>query len=61
MTITSLNPHDPGDVVGEWEPTDGHGVDAAVARARRASDGWRSVPAGELAPDRPCHQEYATT
>ena len=46
MTITSLNPHDPSDVVGEWEPTDAQGVDAAVAKARRASDGWRSLPAG---------------
>ena len=46
MTITSLNPHDPSDVVGEWEPTDAQGVDSAVAKARRASDGWRSLPAG---------------
>ena len=46
MTITSLNPHDPTDVVGEWEPTDARGVDAAVARARAAANGWRSTPAG---------------
>lgn len=46
MTIVSLNPHDPSDVVGEWEPTDAQGVDDSVGRARRASAGWRSLPAG---------------
>jgi aldehyde dehydrogenase (NAD+) len=45
VTITSLNPHDPADIVGEWEPTDAYGVDAAVAKAQRAADRWRSVPA----------------
>ena len=45
MTITSVNPHDPSDVIGEWPAADEPAVVAAVARARRAAAHWRSTPA----------------
>ncbi len=45
MTFTSVNPHDPADVIGEWEPADDRGVAAVVERARRAGETWRRAPA----------------
>ena len=48
MSFTSVNPHDPADVVGEWEPAGGRQVDAAVAAAADAAAAWRETPA----PDR---------
>ena len=45
MTFTSVNPHDPADVIGEWEPADDRGVTAVVERARRAGETWRRAPA----------------
>src|SRR6516165_7257138 len=33
MTVTSLNPHDPADVVGEWPAADEAEVAAVVGRA----------------------------
>ncbi len=44
MTFTSVNPHDPADVVGEWEPAGGGGADAAVDRALKAARQWRDTP-----------------
>jgi alpha-ketoglutaric semialdehyde dehydrogenase len=44
MTFTSVNPHDPADVVGEWEAADERGVAAAVDRARRGAAAWRRAP-----------------
>ncbi len=38
MTFTSVNPHDPADVIGEWEPDDDRAVAAVVERARRAAE-----------------------
>ena len=37
MTFTSLNPHDPADVVGEWPETGAADVAAAVDRAATAA------------------------
>ncbi len=40
MTFTSVNPHDPADTIGEWEPAGQRDADAAVGpaglRPRRA-------------------------
>ncbi len=47
MSFKSLNPHDPSDVVGEWEPADPSQVVAAAERAREAAAGWRALPATE--------------
>jgi len=44
MTFTSINPHDPADLVGEWEQAGARGADAAVSRAVRAAQVWREVP-----------------
>jgi alpha-ketoglutaric semialdehyde dehydrogenase len=44
MTFTSVNPHDPADVLGEWEPAGAAGADAAVARAVKAAQVWRDTP-----------------
>jgi acyl-CoA reductase-like NAD-dependent aldehyde dehydrogenase len=44
MTFTSVNPHDPADLVGEWEAADGAGADAAVSRAAKAALVWRETP-----------------
>jgi alpha-ketoglutaric semialdehyde dehydrogenase len=45
MTFTSVNPHDPDDVIGEWEAAGEAGVAAAVDRARAAAKVWRETPA----------------
>jgi aldehyde dehydrogenase (NAD+) len=45
MTITSRNPHDPADVLGEWQPAGEAGVAAAVDRAAAAAPGWAGTPA----------------
>ena len=39
MTFTSVNPHDPADVLGEWEPADAAEAEAAVGRALKAARG----------------------
>lgn len=44
MTFTSVNPHDPADVLGEWEPAGSDGADAAVGRALKAAQVWRDTP-----------------
>ena len=44
MTFTSLNPHDPADVVGEWEAANAGEADAAVGRALKAALLWRDTP-----------------
>lgn len=48
MSFASVNPHDPSDVVGEWEPAGPREVDAAVTAAADAAAAWREIPA----PDR---------
>src|ERR1700691_698634 len=44
MTFTSVNPHDPADVVGEWESPGERDVAAAVDRATRSAQTWRRAP-----------------
>jgi acyl-CoA reductase-like NAD-dependent aldehyde dehydrogenase len=44
MTFTSVNPHNPADVLGEWEPAGPAEAQAAVTRAVAASAAWREVP-----------------
>ncbi len=44
MTFTSVNPHDPSDVIGEWESAGEGDVAAVVERARRAAAAWRRAP-----------------
>jgi acyl-CoA reductase-like NAD-dependent aldehyde dehydrogenase len=44
MTFTSVNPHDPADVLGEWQPAGPAGADAAVSRAVAAAAIWRDTP-----------------
>jgi alpha-ketoglutaric semialdehyde dehydrogenase len=44
MAFTSVNPHNPADVIGEWEPAGERGVAAAVERARQAAETWRRAP-----------------
>jgi alpha-ketoglutaric semialdehyde dehydrogenase len=45
MTFTSVNPHDPDDVIGEWEAAGDAEVAAAVDRARAAAKTWHRTPA----------------
>lgn len=45
MTINSVNPHDPSDVVGEVEEAGKGGVEEAGARARKAFPEWREQAA----------------
>ena len=45
MTITSRNPHDPADLIGEWQPATEAEVAAAVDRAAAAARGWADTPA----------------
>jgi acyl-CoA reductase-like NAD-dependent aldehyde dehydrogenase len=45
MTFTSVNPHDPSDVVGEWDSASEREVAAVVERARRGAEAWRRTPA----------------
>jgi acyl-CoA reductase-like NAD-dependent aldehyde dehydrogenase len=49
MTFTSVNPHDPADVVGEWETTGAAEASAAVGRAVQAARVWRDTPAAARA------------
>jgi alpha-ketoglutaric semialdehyde dehydrogenase len=44
MTFISVNPHDPADVLGEWEPAGRDGARAAVGRAALAAKVWRDAP-----------------
>jgi alpha-ketoglutaric semialdehyde dehydrogenase len=44
MTFTSVNPHDPADVLGEWQPAGPAEAQAAVGRAVAAAAAWREVP-----------------
>jgi alpha-ketoglutaric semialdehyde dehydrogenase len=43
--FTSVNPHDPADIVGDWQAADTLAVDKAVSRARAAARAWAEVPA----------------
>jgi aldehyde dehydrogenase (NAD+) len=45
MTFTSVNPHNPADVLGEWQPAGLTEAQAAVGRAAAAAARWRQVPA----------------
>ena len=47
MTFTSVNPHNPDDVIGEWEAAGDGEVAAAIDRARAAAKTWRRTPAAE--------------
>jgi len=50
-TFPNRNPADLDDVIGEFPASDAKDVDAAVAAAKKAYDGWRRTPApkrGEL-------------
>ena len=49
MTFTSVNPHDPADVIGEWDPAGEGGVTATVGRASRAAETWRRAPGASRA------------
>src|SRR5581483_11538979 len=44
-TFPDRNPADLDDVIGEFPASDAKDVDAAVAAAKKAYDGWRLVPA----------------
>ena len=45
MTITSVNPHDPADVIGEWPTADEAAVAAQIGRATAAAVEWAGVAA----------------
>ncbi len=45
MTFTSVNPHDPADVLGEWQAAGPTEAAAAASRAATAAAGWREAPA----------------
>jgi alpha-ketoglutaric semialdehyde dehydrogenase len=49
MTFTSVNPHDPADVLGEWQPAGPAEAEAAIGRATAAAAGWREAPAAARA------------
>src|SRR5260370_18457347 len=44
MTFTSVNRHNPADILGEWEAAGPAGVRAAGGRALPAAAGWRDAP-----------------
>src|SRR5260221_1355974 len=44
MTFTSVNPHDPADVIGEWQAAGADGADAVVGRAIDAARTWADTP-----------------
>lgn len=44
MTFTSVNPHDPADVLGEWQAAGPAEAVAAVERAAKAAASWRETP-----------------
>lgn len=45
MSFRSINPHDPADIVGEWQQAGPAGVGAALDRASAAARIWRDTPA----------------
>ena len=45
MTVVSVNPHEPADVIGEWPTADEAAVSAVVSRAAAAARDWAHVPA----------------
>src|SRR5215469_3425375 len=45
MTVVSVNPHEPADVIGEWPTADEAAVAAVVSRAAAAARDWAHVPA----------------
>jgi aldehyde dehydrogenase (NAD+) len=45
MTFTSVNPHDPADILGEWQPAGPAEVEVAVDRAVHAASTWREAGA----------------
>ena len=49
MTFTSVNPHDPADVLGEWQAAGQAEAHDAVGRAVAAAAVWRDVPAAARA------------
>jgi alpha-ketoglutaric semialdehyde dehydrogenase len=49
MTFTSVNPHDPADVLGEWPMAGQAEAEAAAGRAVNAAAVWREVPAAARA------------
>jgi alpha-ketoglutaric semialdehyde dehydrogenase len=49
MTFTSVNPHDPADVLGVWQAAGQAEAQAAVSRAVSAAAGWRETPAAARA------------
>jgi alpha-ketoglutaric semialdehyde dehydrogenase len=44
MTFTSVNPHDPADVLGEWQAAGTAEAAATVDRAVKAAARWRETP-----------------
>jgi alpha-ketoglutaric semialdehyde dehydrogenase len=42
--FTSVNPHDPVDLLGTWDVAGANGVDLVVSRALRAARLWRETP-----------------
>src|SRR5260370_6529926 len=44
MTFTSVNRHNPADILGEWQPSGPAEVQATVGRALSAAAGWRDAP-----------------
>jgi len=44
MTFISVNPHDPADVLGEWESAGAQEAAGNVGRAVRAAAAWRDTP-----------------
>jgi alpha-ketoglutaric semialdehyde dehydrogenase len=44
MTFTSVNPHNPADVLGEWQPAGPAEAEAAIGRAVTAAAAWRETP-----------------
>src|SRR5687767_15990110 len=45
MTVRSINPHRPSDIVHEFAAADATDVSTAVYRARKAYQDWRGQPA----------------
>ncbi len=45
MSFTSINPHDPRDVVGAWGTADPREIETVVSRAVTAAEAWRVTPA----------------
>jgi len=44
MTFTGVNPHNPADVIGEWQPAGERESAAAIGRARQAAREWAAAP-----------------